>query len=70
MRDWSSHKSESNACAISLFVQSWLCGKVIGFLEPASMDLHESRGHETPRSKLWMRLSVLSFDLAGNSIYV
>ncbi|GMH35336.1 hypothetical protein BSKO_03204 [Bryopsis sp. KO-2023] len=40
--------------------QSWLYGKVIEKLDPKSVELHESRGHQ--HSKLLMRWSVLISD--------
>ena len=38
---------------------SWVCGKVLGWLDPASMELTTSRGYETPDHKTAMRAAVL-----------
>jgi hypothetical protein len=38
---------------------SWVCGKVLGWLDPASMELATSRGYETPDHKTAMRAAVL-----------
>ena len=38
---------------------SWVCGKVLGWLDPASMELTTSRGYETPDHKAAMRAAVL-----------
>lgn len=45
--------------------QSWLCGKLLGWLEPASVALLSSRGYETPSSKMAMRATVIIADLMG-----
>ena len=42
---------------------SWLCGKVLGWLEPASMALLDSRGYEQPGLKTAMRATVLVGDV-------
>jgi len=42
---------------------SWLCGKALELWEPAAVALGSSRGYETPTSKLFLRLSVLAFDV-------
>ena len=42
---------------------SWLCGKAFEVWEPAAVALTSSRGYETPTAKLFMRLSVLAFDV-------
>lgn len=38
---------------------SWVCGKVLGWLDPASMELTASRGYETPGNKTAMRAAAL-----------
>jgi hypothetical protein len=38
---------------------SWVCGTVLGWLEPASMELTASRGYESPGHKTAMRAAVL-----------
>lgn len=43
---------------------SYVCGSVLGWLEPEAMALHTSRGHETPKNKAAMRATVLVGDLA------
>lgn len=43
--------------------QSWAHGAAVARLDPATTALHASRGHESPRSKLLLRLTVLSSDL-------
>jgi len=48
------------ACA-----QSFLHGKWVQAQEPAAVALGSSRGHETPTSKLAMRLTVVASDLLG-----
>eukprot|EP01047_Picozoa_sp_COSAG01_P043634 COSAG01_NODE_3889_length_5578_cov_202.537324_7_plen_472_part_00 len=42
---------------------SYLCGRVLGWLEPESMALSTSRGYETPSSKAAMRATVLAGDV-------
>lgn len=42
---------------------SYLCGKAGLLVEPASMHLGTSRGYESPASRVFMRLSVIFFDL-------
>ena len=42
---------------------SYLCGRVLGWLEPGSMELHTSRGYETPTHKTHMRATVLFAEL-------
>lgn len=49
--------------------QSWVCGKLIGAVEPMAMMLGSSRGYETPSSKLLMRLTVLLSDLLCESAW-
>lgn len=49
--------------------QSWVCGKLIGAVEPMAMALGSSRGYETPSSKLLMRLTVLLSDLLCESVW-
>ena len=41
---------------------SWLCGVVGAWIEPSWFALDESRGIETPGSKIYMRATVLVFD--------
>ncbi|EFJ46865.1 hypothetical protein VOLCADRAFT_62003 [Volvox carteri f. nagariensis] len=43
--------------------QSWLCGKVLRAVEPASVELVRSHGYETPSSKIAMRWTVIAADL-------
>lgn len=45
--------------------QSWLCGKILGWAEPAAVALHSSCGYETPSSKRVMRWTVILFDALG-----
>ncbi|MEW5314008.1 MAG: hypothetical protein WDW38_005537 [Sanguina aurantia] len=42
---------------------SWLCGKVLGFMDPMAVALGSSRGHESATSKRIMRLTVVVSDL-------
>ncbi|KAL0570030.1 Glucosyltransferase-like protein [Marasmius crinis-equi] len=42
---------------------SWLCGKVGSWIQPSWFALGASRGIETPGSKLYMRLTVIIWDL-------
>ncbi|KIK01855.1 glycosyltransferase family 57 protein [Laccaria amethystina LaAM-08-1] len=42
---------------------SWLCGLIAHWIEPQWMALDQSRGIETPASKLFMRLTVVVFEL-------
>lgn len=48
-----------------LLPQSWLHGRLLGLFDPKAVELHTSRGYETPRSKLLMRWTVLLSDIAG-----
>lgn len=43
--------------------QSWVHGKWMAVIEPASVALGTSRGHETELSKLTMRWTVLASDV-------
>lgn len=49
---------------VACVVQSWLCGAWVRHFEPSMVELHSSRGHETARSKLLMRLTVFFADVA------
>ncbi|KAG6831930.1 hypothetical protein H0H92_006531 [Tricholoma furcatifolium] len=42
---------------------SWLCGVVGAWIQPAWFALDKSRGIETPGSKVFMRATVVAFDL-------
>ena len=50
---------------MTCFSQSWLYGRIIGFFDPAAVELNTSRGIETQSSKLLMRWSVILTDLLG-----
>eukprot|EP00963_Diacronema_lutheri_P005806 scaffold461_cov321-Pavlova_lutheri.AAC.24 len=43
--------------------QSWLCGKAIQAIEPEAVELNTSRGYESQSSKVYMRWSVVLFDV-------
>ena len=45
--------------------QSWLHGHLVRRYEPAAVELHTSRGYETPSSKLLLRWTVVLSDLVG-----
>eukprot|EP00946_MAST-07B_sp_MAST-7B-sp1_P005371 g5371.t1 len=42
---------------------SYACGRIGMIVEPAAMALSSSRGYETPTSRVFMRLTVIFFDL-------
>ena len=46
-------------------MQSWLYGKILGYFDPAAVELHSSRGIETQRSKLLLRWTVVLTDILG-----
>lgn len=46
-------------------MQSWLFGKAMNALDPATVALHTSQGYETQHSKFLMRLTVMASDLLG-----
>jgi alpha-1,3-glucosyltransferase len=43
---------------------SYFIGKIAQFFHPQLVELHESRGYESPETKLFMRLSVIAADVA------
>lgn len=42
---------------------SWICAYVAKIIDPEWVELHKSRGHESPEHKLFMRTTVLVADL-------
>lgn len=69
IRDWYTNTADNDLSywgldypPISAYA-SYLFGKFIQLVEPNAVRLHKSRGHESPRSRIAMRLTVIFADL-------
>lgn len=60
--------SRARPLGLCLELQSWLCGKILEYMDPAAVALGSSRGYESASSKRVMRLTVLAADLIGKKL--